>query len=86
MKRMKKGIILHSLDDETIKRAFEFIERKAPCLTRGMIYYKNNAKAVKDHLKSYDVPSLSWYDDDDFLYWGHENFIIVKWDNFLGEL
>ena len=30
MKRFKKGIVLPSLDDEAIKRAFEFIERVAP--------------------------------------------------------
>lgn len=83
---MKKGIILPALDDENIKRAFEFIERTAPHLTCGMIRYKNNVEAVKDRLKGYYVPSLVWYDDKDFLYWGHENFIIVKWDNFLGEL
>lgn len=86
MKRFKKGIVLPSLDDEAIKKAFEFIERVAPHLTCGMICYKNNVKIVKDRLRYCYVPSLSWYDDDNFLYWGHEKFINVKWGNFLGEL
>lgn len=83
---MKKGIILPALDDVTIKRAFEFIERTAPHLTSGMWRYKNNVKAAKDRLIIQNVPSLVWYDDDNFLYWGHEIFMHVKWDNFLGEL
>lgn len=83
---MKKGIILPALDDANIKKAFEFIERVAPHLTSGMIRFKNNVRAVKDCLKHYDVPSLAWYDDCDFLYWGHEKFNNVNYSNFLGEL
>lgn len=83
---MKKGIIIVSLDDVIIKRAFEFIETVAPHLTCGMIKYKNDVKVVKDFLINCNVYSLCWYEDDDFLYWGHEKFIKVNWDNFLGEL
>lgn len=86
MKRMKKGIVLHSLDDETIKRAFEFIERTAPHLHHGMFFYKNDFDTCRALLSVYDTPSLSWYDDCDFLYWGHEKFTRLAWTNFLGEL
>lgn len=84
--KIKKGIILPALDDAYFKKAFEFIERTAPHLTTGMIRYKNDVRVVKDHLKWCDVPSLAWFDDCDFLYWGHENFTQLNWYTFLGEL
>ena len=84
--KTKKGIVLPTLDDTYFKKAFEFIERIAPHLTSGMMKHKNKLTVCKALLSDYDIFSLCWYDDDDFLYWGHENFSIVKWDNFLGEL
>lgn len=86
MKRNKKGIILPSLDVDCIERAFQFIEKEAPHLTCGMLRYRNNPEFVKNYLKSYEIPSLSWYEDSDFLYWGHEKFTQINWSTFLGEL
>lgn len=83
---MKKGIILPALDDIYIKKAFEFIERIAPHLTCGMMSYKKNHDLCKTLLSECDILSLSWYEDCDFLYWGHEKFTRLSWSNYLGEL
>ena len=85
-KRIKKGIVLPALDDVYIKKAFEVIERIAPHLTCGMMSYKKDLNLCKILLSECDILSLCWYEDFDFLYWGHEVFTRLKWPNYLGEL